>query len=99
MSTETKRYPWRPVELLLNRGRQGAEEFAEDMQYCKKQCFIDDIARAHWRAHPSIEQLAGLQSRAQVLAMAVVVTDNIAHIRNSIQHLKEKASSANRPTR
>ena len=43
---------------------------------CPKQCFKDDMSRAHAAAHPTVADLLSPESRAKILAAALLLSDN-----------------------
>ena len=78
MFEELSPYPWRFFDLLLSGNRAGVDFFIEEARSCSKCCFMDDMSRAHWAAHPSATALLSPESRAKVLAAALLVADNSA---------------------
>ena len=82
-------------ELLLCRSQpEGAAEFADDVASCEARCYLDSMARQHWNSHPSVTQLLSPPSLATVRVLALLATDNIAHIER--QHATGRREAAMR---
>jgi len=89
MAEELSRYPWRGLSALLG-GRE--DVFVADARSCTSQCFMDEVCRAHWKQHPSLEDLRSSESQAKLLAIALQAQDNIGSIER--QHAGARRGAA-----
>jgi len=89
MAEELSRYPWRGLSALLG-GRE--DVFVADANSCTSQCFMDEVCRAHWKRHPSLQDLRSPESQAKLLAIALQAQDNIGSIER--QHAGARRGAA-----
>ncbi len=89
MAEELSRYPWRGLSALLG-GRE--DVFVADANSCPSQCFMDEVCRAHWEQHPSLQDLRSPESQAKLLAIALQAQDNIGSIER--QHAGARRGAA-----
>ena len=73
---EQQVYPWKLFAIL--RQADAANEVLEDMATCPN--ILDPVARLHCRAFPTVEQLVGDHSLAELEAMAQLVYGNTSLI-------------------
>ena len=68
--------------------------FAEEAQRCRRQCFLGELARLHWKRYPSVQALLSDAALVEINSMALLLTDNTALL--EAEHAGGKRSARSR---